>query len=154
MESLSRLDDGQMCGVPAFVPVDVIVERALRFAIFGQDVDHAKFVEFLAGIDAPAHDHPLGGRRSRAAGQETESAHAREQAKEDFREPEPGAPLGHDQIARQRRLEASAERIALHHGHGDDRQVQTDPVGEALLCHLVGIFGQAGAILPADQTGE
>ena len=138
----------------AAVAAQQVLHGLHALALGHHAVDDAHRQHLFAGVDVAVEHQLLGQGRADAAAQERIGTHAREEVEQHLGEAHADAFLGDDGLARQRQLEAAAEGIALHQGHGVDPAAELGmQVVHALDAHA-GIGQQRGAVAFADQPRE
>ena len=138
----------------AVVAADDLVHGGDAFALRDEHVDDADLVQLVARVDGAVEHHLLGELRADALAEERVRAHAGEEIEQDFGEAHADALLGDDRLARQRRFEAAAERVALN--ERDRMRVAVEVGVEAVDAFdaLTRVGEQVLAVARADQAAE
>ncbi len=131
-----------------------LLDRRDAFARGNDDVHQAHVVQLLRAIQVAFEHQLLGQARADPLAHEGISAHAREQVEQHLRQSHHHVFLGHDGVAAERRLEAAAQRVALH--QGDAVRLHAEPIVEGMHAGdaATGVIEQGGAVLFADQAAE
>ena len=155
-----RVDDlahavHRVVGVAAFlVAADEVLDGVLAVPVLDHEVDQSQFVHAAGGHQLAAHDDALGDVRAQAPDQEAVGAHAGDQVEQHLGQAELGALLGDHDVARDRRLESAAQRVALHQRDRRHRLFEADAVGVQDVDAGLGVAEQPFAVAVADHPGE
>ncbi len=130
------------------------MDGALALARRHHDIDDAHVRQLFRAVGVPAQHHLFGLAHADATRQEAVRAHAGEQVEDDLGQAHLGAGFGDDDVARQRKLEAAAERIALHQRDRRRRAVVALDARVHRIDAQPCVLHQRFAILLADQVDE
>jgi hypothetical protein len=110
--------------VPSVVALHVVARRRDALPRLGHDMHQADFFHFVGAVDAAGEHHLLGEGRADPARYQAVGAHAGEEPEHGLREAKLGTAFRYNDVERQQRLEATAERVALRQPDRDYRQVK------------------------------